>query len=175
MESKKNIPVYLRGGDRRSIGRSNQAAALAAKNPEIFEQLIEALWHADPVVRMRAADAAEKASLQQVELLNAFKLELLGLLAETQQQELRWHLAQMVPRLRLTREERHRAASDLRRYLQDKSSIVRTFAMQALADLSAEDAALRVEVLELVRHLTKTGSPAMKARGRKLLKQLEKQ
>jgi hypothetical protein len=175
MEPKKNIPVCLRGGDRRSIGRSNQAAALAAKNPEIFEQLIEALWHADPVVRMRAADAAEKASLQQVELLNAFKLELLGLLAETQQQEVRWHLAQMVPRLRLTRGERHRAASALRRYLQDKSSIVRTFAMQALAELSAEDASLRAEVLELVRHLTKTGSPAMKARGRKLLKQLEKQ
>lgn len=175
MEPKKNILGYLRGGDRRSIGRSNQAAALAAKNPEIFEQLIEALWHADPVVRMRAADAAEKASLQQVELLNAFKLELLGLLAETEQQELRWHLAQMVPRLRLTREERHRAASELRRYLQDKSSIVRTFAMQALAELSAEDTSLRAEVLELVRHLTKTGSPAMKARGRKLLKQLEKQ
>jgi hypothetical protein len=172
---KKSILGYLKGGDRRSIGRSNQAATLAARRPEIFEQLIEALWHSDPVIRMRAADAAEKASLQQADLLNAFKSELLGLLAETKQQELRWHLAQMIPRLRLTREERHRAASDLRRYLQDKSSIVRTFAMQALADLAAEDAALRVEVLELVRYLTKTGSPAMRARGRKLLKQLENQ
>jgi hypothetical protein len=174
MELKKSVLGYLKGGDRRSIGGSNQVATLAARRPEIFKELIAALWHSDPVVRMRAADAAEKASLQQVELLNAFKLELLGLLAEAKQQELRWHLAQMVPRLRLTREERHRAASDLRRYLQDKSSIVRTFAMQALADLATEDVSLRAEVLELIRHLTRTGSPAMRARGRKLLKQLEK-
>jgi hypothetical protein len=165
----KNILSALGHGDRRSIGQANQLAALAARRPEIFGQLIEALWNPEPVVRMRAADATEKAAVQHRELLQPFKKELLELLAEATQQELRWHLAQMVSRLNLTREERHRAAAGLR----DRSSIVRTFAMQALADLAEQDASLQVEVVDLIRRLTKTGSPAMRARGRKLLMRLE--
>jgi hypothetical protein len=170
---RKNILSALGRGDRRSVGRANQVAALAAQSPEIFGQLIEALWNPDPVARMRAADAAEKASLQHRELLQPFKADLLGLLAEATQQELRWHLAQMVSRLELTREERHRAAATLRLYLGDRSSIVRTFAMQALACLVEQDASLQAEVVDLIRRLIKTGSPAMRARGRKLLARLE--
>jgi hypothetical protein len=56
-----------------------------------------ALWHADPLVRMRAADAAEKASAQMHHLLNPHKAALLVLMEETTEIELRWHLAQMVP------------------------------------------------------------------------------
>lgn len=70
--------------------------------------------------------------------------------------------------------ERHRAAKVLQRYLEDRSSIVKTFAMQGLSDLALEDAALRSMVTELIRPLTRTGTPAMRARGRKLLLQLER-
>jgi hypothetical protein len=131
-----------------------------------------ALWHRDPVVRMRAADAAEKASARHKALLAPHKPELLGLLCEATQQELRWHLAQMVPRLELTAEERRRAMSALRLYLRDRSSIVKTCAMQALADFTGQDPALQSEVLELLRKLTETGTPAMRARGRKLLRRM---
>lgn len=170
---RKNVPSALGRGGQRSIGRANQLAAQAAKSPEIFVQLIEALWHSDPVVRMRAADAAEKASTQNRKLLSPYKAALLGLLAEATQRELRWHLAQMIPRLELTREECQKAASALRLYVEDRSSIVRALAMQALADLAQQDESLHDEVLDLIRHLTKKGSPAMRARGRKLLGHLE--
>jgi hypothetical protein len=116
---RKNILSCLKGGDRRSIGQANQLAALAAKRPEIFGQLIERLWHPEPAVRMRAADAAEKASVEHKQLLHPFKAKLMELLTEATQQELRWHLAQMVPRLALTGEERHGAAGILRFYLGD--------------------------------------------------------
>jgi hypothetical protein len=171
---RKNILGVLGRGDRRSIGQANQLAALAAQRLEIFGQLIEALWDPEPVVRMRAADAAEKASAQRPELLEPFKAAILGLLVEARQQELRWDLAQMASRLDLTHEERHRAAAALRLYLGDRSSIVRTFAMQALADLAEQDASLQTEVVELIRRLARTGSPAMRARGRKLLMRLER-
>ena len=171
---KKTILNYLQGGDRRSIGRANQIAVLAAERAEVFDQLIEALWHSEPVVRMRAADAAEKASVHHHELLQPHKAELLGLLGEATQQELRWHLAPMVSRLDLTHEERQRAISSLRLYLQDGSSIVRTFAMQALADMAGKDESLRTEVVDVIRVLTRTGTPAMRARGRKLLAKLER-
>ena len=83
----------LEGGDRRSIGRADEVARLILKQPRHFRELIACLWHDDPIVRMRAADAAEKVSAKKPRLLDRRKPELLGLLAETEQIELRWHLA----------------------------------------------------------------------------------
>jgi type IV pilus biogenesis protein CpaD/CtpE len=119
---------------------------------------------------MRAADAAEKVSAKKPRLLDGHKAELLGLLAEVEQIELRWHLALMVPRLRLTASERQRAAAALQRYLEDRTSIVKTFALQGLADLSQNDASLRSRVKQLLEQAVQSGTPAMKARARKLLK-----
>lgn len=131
------------------------------------------LWDFDPLVAMRAADALEKFTREKPDLLQRYKAQLLGLLAECTQQEVRWHLAAMVPRLRLSYPEIRRAAQTLQTYLQDTSSIVKTLAMQGLVDLTAQNASLRPEVTELIRSLTRSGTPAMRARGRHLLKQLE--
>lgn len=172
MASSKDILLRLAGGDRRSIGQSNQVVTLVLKQPEPFGELIRGLQAADPVVRMRAADAAEKVSLERPDLLIPFKTELLHLLETATEQELRWHLAQMVPRLPLARKDRARALLAFQSYLQDRSSIVRTCAMQALADLASADAGLLRPVVELLRKHTRDGTAAMKARGRKILQQL---
>jgi hypothetical protein len=162
----------LEGKDRRSIGRADEVARLVLRQPRRFCELIECLWNENPVLRMRAADAAEKVSARQPRLLDRHKAELLGLLAETEQIELRWHLALMVPRLRLSATERQRAAAALQRYLEDHSSIVRTFALQGLADLARNDLALQNKVKQLLEAALQSGTPAMKARARKLLKLL---
>jgi hypothetical protein len=122
---------------------------------------------------MRAADAAEKITITRPELLNLYKQELLGLLDEAEQIELRWHLALMVPRLSLSGPERVRAAAALQRYLQDCSSIVKTFALQGLADLARQDARLRETAKRILEESLRTGTAAMKARARKLLKELQ--
>jgi len=124
VRSQTNIVALLKGGDRGSIGKSNKAAALASEPPRAFGQLIAALWHADPLVRMRAADAAEKASAHMHHLLNPYKAPLLVLMEETTEIELGWHLAQMVPRLNLTSRQRQRILSALQSYLSGPSSIV---------------------------------------------------
>ena len=123
---------------------------------------------------MRAADALEKATRTNPAPLQRFKKELLGLLEEAEQQELRWHLAAMIPRLALTPAEISRAAAALERYLEDRSSIVRTFALQALADLSQQHPAIRSGVIDRLREALRTGTPAMKARSRKLLAKLDR-
>jgi hypothetical protein len=123
---------------------------------------------------MRAADAAEKASLPRPDLLQPFRTKLLRLLDEATQQELRWHLAQMIPRLRLSKKDRVRAASALRLYLDDRSSIVKTSAIQAMADLASIDDELMAEVEKLLTTLAEVGTASMRARGRKLLRQLER-
>jgi hypothetical protein len=173
--SKPNILALLAGADRRSIGRSDAVAAMVARDPKLFPRLMAGLWSADRLVRMRAADAAEKVTRRSPALLRPFKRELLGLLAESPEPEVRWHLAAMVPRLPLSAKECARAAACFELYLADRSSIVRTFALQGLADLAQQDSSLRVPVIELLRQAVRGGTPAMKARSRRLLAQLEQE
>ena len=172
--SRNNVLRLLEGGDRRTIGRADQVAAIVAKSLRLFPKLIAGLWSADPLIRMRAADAAEKVTRKHPELLTPFKKELLGLMTEATEQELRWHLAAMVPRLPLNAAERQLAISSLNGYLEDRSSIVKTFALQGLADLARGDPAIQPTVVEILRDATRNGTPAMKARSRKLLLRLER-
>jgi hypothetical protein len=170
----KNILALLEGSDRRTIGRADQVAAMVSDDPRLFPKLIAGLWSADPLVRMRAADATEKVTRANHDLLHPYKKELLGLMTESQEQEVRWHLAVMIPRLILNARERQVAASSLTGYLQNRSSIVKTFALQGLADLAQDEPSLQAKVLDILREATRNGTPAMKARSRKLLIQLER-
>jgi hypothetical protein len=172
--SPKDILARLEGGDRRTIGCADEVAAIVCKNPRLFPRLITGLWSQNPLVRMRAADAAEKVTRTDRELLRPFKRELLGLMAEATEQEVRWHVAVMVPRLVLNAEERQVAMSLLNGYLEDRSSIVRTFALQGLADMAEDDPSIRSGVVEVLRESTRSGTPAMKARSFKLLERLER-
>lgn len=78
----------------------------------------------------------------------------------------------MMPRLELTESERTAVVKILVKYTDDKSRIVKTFAMQALADMAAKDKSLRPRVIGLLEELVELGSPAMKNRVEKLLERL---
>src|SRR5271155_2824367 len=164
----------LSGGDRRSIGRSNEVVTYVLAHPAHFRHLVKGLATDDPVLRMRAADAIEKISAQRPELLRPYKRKLLAIAGSTNQQEIRWHAALIIPRLKLTPKERAAALDILFDYLRDKSSIVKTFAMQAIWDLAATDAILKAQIIPLIEELTQVGTAAMRARGRKILQQLER-
>jgi hypothetical protein len=165
------LTQQLAGGDRRSIGKSNGVVRKVLREPACFAEIIAGLGDDDPLVRMRCADVAEKVSLRNPLWLRPHKRSLIALAGRTVEQEIRWHLAQMLPRLDLDRQERRRVALLMRRYLTDKSRIVQTFAMQALAELAATDASLRRRVRPLIETLGRTGSPAVRARARKLMHQ----
>ena len=167
-----DILKKLEGGDRRSIGRANEVVADVLDDPALFEVVFCAMLGDDPVVRMRAADAVEKIIARRPEYLQPHKTKLIQRVAKIQQQEVRWHFAQMIPGLELSEDERAVVVEILLGYLSDESKIVKTFSMQALADLAEHDASLRSQVIPLLEELTRTGSPAMKSRGRKLLERL---
>jgi hypothetical protein len=165
----------LSGGDHRSIGRSNEIVAEVLARPNHFRHVFAGLSSDDPIVRMRAADVVEKVAAQRPELLQPFKKKLLAVAGSTDQQEVRWHAALMIPRLELTSKERAVAVDILFDYLRDRSSIVKTWAMQGLSDLAGKDSSLRARILPLVEELTEIGTPAMRARGRKILQHLNRQ
>jgi HEAT repeat protein len=165
------IIEMLSGGDRRSIGASEEVVALLVEDHSRFPELVDALSVEDDLVRLRAADALEKVSRQAPELLPSYR-ELMKKLAVSPEMEIRWHIAQMMPRLKLAEEDRAEAVGLLFAYLDDESAIVRVSALSSLAEFSKDDDELRERFVPVVEDLVESGSPAVRARCRTLLKKL---
>lgn len=160
-------------------GRVCEVEECVARQPRRLASLMDCLWDEDAGVASRAADVLERLTAGEAPRLHPARLgpwkdALLGLLAEAEPKKLRWNLALTVPRMELTVAEARRAAGILNRYLDDSSSIVKTLAMHGLAELTAQDVAMRPGVVDLLRLLSRSGTPAMRARGRILLKRLER-
>lgn len=159
----------LSGGDRRSIGKAGQVEAMVLKTPALFEDVVRGFKHDDPLIRMRCADVAEKLSVVHPEWLQRHKRALLSFANAVQEKEVRWHMAQMLPRLELSPSERRTAVALLFKYLEDPSRIVKTWSMQALFEMSEKDAKLRVRVVPLLEAAVESGSAAERSRAKKLL------
>jgi hypothetical protein len=162
----------LKGGDRRSVRGVSEVVRQVMADPGLFPVLFAGMVDPDPLVRMRSADAIEKITAAQSEYLGPYKKRLIRLAELSEQQEVRWHLAQLLSRLELNGPERRQVVDIMSVYLKGKSKIVKTFSMQTLADIAAQDPELRGSIVKQLVKLTRTGSPAMKSRGRKLLKRL---
>jgi hypothetical protein len=164
----------LTGGERRSLGKVNEVIGKVLAAPRLFATLFGGMQSTDVLIRVRSADAVEKLTRHHPEWLRPYKRQLVGALANSEQKEVRWHVAQMLPRLDWSERELPQVVQLLRGYLADDSSIVKSCAMQALAELLPQAPALRQEIEQQLRELSTTGTPAMRARGRKLLARLAK-
>jgi hypothetical protein len=158
-------------------GRVLQVADMVRNQPRRTARLIELLWDDDPGVASRAADVLERISHNPsptlYRTLVEYKEALLGLLPDARFIKLRWNMALIIGRLPLTQSEARPAAETLRSWLDDRSSIVKTAALQGLADLTRCDPASLPAVLDILRIQGRSGTPAMRARSRHLLKRLD--
>jgi hypothetical protein len=159
----------LREGDLRQTGRSEEVVAEVLEDRRLFPLVVAAIADPEPGTRVRAADAVEKITRSRPELLRPWKKDFLKLLAAVEQKEVRWHLAQIVPRLALTGKERRQAFERLVAFLDDDSRIVQAFALQGLADIAAIDPSYRPRAARIVERLAASGIAAVRARARKLL------
>jgi HEAT repeat protein len=165
-----SIRTALSGGDRRSIGNADGVAATIADDPRLFEACVRAISDDDPVVRMRAADAVEKASRSRPALLAAHKAALLGSVADIDQHEVRWHLLQLLPRLALTANEQRAWFQRALQWVRSDRRIVAAEALSALFGLARGDESLRGQAVTIAVQSLDAPSPALRARARKLLK-----
>jgi hypothetical protein len=165
--------AMLLPGKRLDCGNACTVAAQLLTSPRKIGQVVECLWDEDAGVANRAADALERASSRRPEILARWKDALLDRMLDAEENKLRWNLALMVWRTPLNEADTTRAAAVLRTWLDDKSSIVKTSAMHGLAGLTLWDRSMLPEVLDMLRILSRSGTPAMRARGRILLKSME--
>lgn len=169
-----NILKKLKGGDLRSKGRSEEVVEEILKDPDLFGAVFEGMLDKDPVVRMRSADTIEKVSAKHPEYLQPFKERLINEVSKVEQQEVRWHTAQMISYLDVTKKEQNRIFKILKSWFRNpgKSKIVQVFAMQAMADIAEKDRNKKPEVLKIIKEALQSGAPAMKSRAKKLLTKL---
>jgi len=154
-------------------GRVWEVVELLEGRPTGLSKLIECIFDEDAAIASRAADALERITRHRPHQAQRWKEALIGLLAETTEKKVRWNLALTIPRLELTVPECRRIASILNTWLDDPSSIVKTCALHAMADLTRQDPDSLPDVLDLLRMAARSGTPAMRARSRILLKAIE--
>ncbi len=162
----------LAGGDRKFVGRAREVAGLVVENASLLDDLIAGIWHDDAIVRARSAVALKWVALHLPDILQPHKRKLIDDMSQIDQWEVREQFCILLPHLQLTSDDISKTVSIFKDYLGYYSSIVRTCAMQALVDLCEFEPARRLEVAPLIEELSETGTAAMRARGRKLLKHL---
>jgi HEAT repeat protein len=164
-----HLALLLAGSDRRSIGASNEAAAAVRREPRRAAELVQALGDSDPVLRMRAADALEKACRIVPEAVQPYTAKLLKLANQAGQPEVQWHLAQLLRHLVLQPRQRAAAIRLMKGYLRSPSVIVRVEALTTLAALAEAEPRLGAGIRRELLRRRATGTAAERARARRLI------
>ncbi len=151
----------LRGGDLRSIGRANEVVQEVEKNPALFEELLSGLDGNDPIIRMRSADVIEKVTQNKPELLSGFTERIISVMESVVQQEVCWHMSQIVPRLTYDKDKEDKIITILEKFLLHKSKIVKVSAIESLVHFAERNKSILNEVLGIIKEQITKGSPAV--------------
>lgn len=165
-----SVKELLSGGDLRSIGEANKVVEAVLNNLKLFDELFKCLYSVDSVVRMRAADAIEKVTVLHPELLQKYKIKLITDISIIDQQEVQWHFAQIIVRVNLTNNEAKQVVEILQKNIEStSSSIVKTFSIQAVYDLSLIHISIQDAARDLLNKHKNDKSAAVRSRVKKLL------
>ncbi|PID60206.1 MAG: hypothetical protein CR986_04220 [Ignavibacteriae bacterium] len=164
-----NLLTYLKGGDLRSIANADEVISLIKKQSD-FDKLFEHLFDNDRLIRMRAADAIEKITLNNTEYLKRHKQDIIKLMNAVNDKELKWHLALMVSRLDLKNTELGIVWDKLTHWATNnkESKIVRVNSIQSLFNLVIKHNELKRDFDLTIQAIKSENIPSINARLRKL-------
>ena len=164
----------LSGGTRTSVGDADSVIKKLLKSPAGLSQIYALFLDEDPVVAMRASYVAMRVAEQKPESVNPFAKELLKNLELYTQQEVRWHIPQLLVHLDLTKAQKKRAYDVIMNWAEtDKSKIVGYYGFQAAADFAETDADLLEDFIPRIRKANKAGAKSIQNRCKKIAKQLD--
>jgi len=147
-------------------------AALGAGGEAVCARLVGLLRDQDKPIVERASRTLKKISEADAAALFAWRKKLLKEAFRASDMRVQWNLTIVLGRLPLKGRDKALAVDLMFERLQDKSGLNRTMAIQALVDLSENDATLRARTVPIVREFLESGTPAMRARAKKLLAKL---
>ena len=159
----------LSGRDLRSLGHNNKVIELVT-DQKSFDELFALIFHPERSVVMRAADAVEKITLKNPNYLRPHKIRLLQMLRTADHKELKWHVAQLIPRIALNKKEATEVVQILTQWARNKneSKIVRVNSLQGLFDVAQEHPDWTEGISETIALMQRENIPSIQARIRKL-------
>jgi hypothetical protein len=168
------VKESLQGGNRTSVGNAVEVTGVALKSDEILDEVYGLFFDEDPVVVMRSSYVAMKVAEQKPESVKRFKASLLENLENYKQQEIRWHIPQLLMHLDLASAERDRAYSQLMHWAEtDSSKIVAYYSLPTAAKFATEDEQLMSDFLPRLRVLSQSGAKSVANRCKKIAKSLK--
>jgi hypothetical protein len=144
-------------------------AAFGVEGEGVRGELVGLLRDGDRGVVERTARTLKKIAERDGAALFAWRKRLLAEAFRAVDVRVQWNLTIVLGKMPLTGADKALAVELMFERLRDKSGLNRTMALQALMDLSENDPALRARVMPVVRESLEGGTPAMRARARKLL------
>jgi hypothetical protein len=145
------------------------AAAFGPEGEGVRGELVRLLRDKDKAVVEQSAQTLKKIAERDGAALFAWRKRLLEEAFRAVDVRVQWNLTIVLGKLPLKGADKALAVDLMFERLQDKSGLNRTMAMQALMDLSVGDKALRAGVMPFVLEFVEEGTPAMRARARRLL------
>jgi hypothetical protein len=144
-------------------------AAFGRDADEVRGELVGLLRDGDKRVVERAARTLKKISERDAGALFGWRKALIKEAFRAVDVRVQWNLSIVLGRLPLKGADKAVVVELMFERLRDGSGLNRAMAMQALMDLSEGDEGLRARVMVIVREALEGGTPAMRARARKLL------
>lgn len=166
------IIEWLSGGDRRSDGDSDEVVSLVLERPEIFDDLYDALFNSDNVVRGRASDALEKVGRTKPGLFIEHVSEIIKVAKEDGNFEVRFHLAMLLGHMAMYEENIEEITSALRELLNDRTAFVKSWTIASLCIIARLYPSKKQAVIKWISTLDGDKSIAVRTRVRKGLEVL---
>lgn len=169
-----SLKEMLSGGTRTSVGRAEEVVTKALSSQKLQAEIYGLFLDGDPVVAMRASYVAMKLAQAEPASVQQFKKLVLGNLGNYTQQEVRWHIPQLLIHMKLTKPERRKAYLAVMDWSEtDKSKIVAYYGLDAAAHFAATDDDLLEDLIPRLRKLNARGAKSISNRCKKVARQLE--
>ena len=169
----KSVREKLTGGTRTSVGSADEVIQKLLKNTAGLSVIYDLFLDEDPVVAMRASYVAMKVAEQKPDSVEPFAKDLLKNLNLYTQQEVRWHIPQLLAHLNLTLAQRRKAYEVLMEWSEtDKSKIVGYYSLQTAANFAETDEKLLQDFIPRLKKANKLGAKSIQNRCKKIAKQL---
>jgi hypothetical protein len=169
----KSVREKLTGGTRTSVGSADEVIQKLLKNTAGLSVIYDLFLDEDPVVAMRASYVAMKVAEQKPNSVEPFAKDLLKNLNLYTQQEVRWHIPQLLAHLNLTLAQRRKAYEVLMEWSEtDKSKIVGYYSLQTAANFAETDDKLLQDFIPRLKKANKLGAKSIQNRCKKIAKQL---
>ena len=169
----KSVREKLTGGTRTSVGSADEVIQKLLKNTAGLLVIYDLFLDEDPVVAMRASYVAMKVAEQKPNSVEPFAKDLLKNLNLYTQQEVRWHIPQLLAHLNLTLAQRRKAYEVLMEWSEtDKSKIVGYYSLQTAANFAETDDKLLQDFIPRLKKANKLGAKSIQNRCKKIAKQL---